>query len=101
MKNMGDKQPFESGYIRFWFTDRLAPGDGLTSLEELVVTDLSTGAVVTDDLTDPAKIIVQSKSIDVWRMGGTHGKAYKYTVRAGTAAGERLELDGLQLVIDR
>ena len=100
MINMGQKQPFEEFYFRFWFTNVLSSGDVLSNLEETEVVNYDTGEDVSETLIDSSKTVVGATSVDIWLKGGETGNTYKYTLRARTANGEGIEADGVLAVFE-
>jgi hypothetical protein len=100
MIDMGQKQPYEEFYFRFWFTDVLSSGDSLSSLSSLAATNFDTGADATSVVLDATKTVVGANSIDIWIKGGVADTVYKYTLRAHTANADKIEADGILAVVE-
>jgi hypothetical protein len=74
---LGFKQPAEAYYISFLFKSLLRS----YNIETAVITahDADSGADVTATITEVAKQVTRSHSVDVWVKGGTDGHTYKIT----------------------
>ena len=101
-KRFDPKQPNEEYYLSFNFTDDLNDEDEeISSVDSVVVTDLSDDSDVTTTLTDPVEQLNDENKVYVWVKGGTSGKRYKITVQITGTEGSIFELEGILPVFDK
>lgn len=98
------KQPWEEKRISHDFTQDLAAGDTIASVDSIDVFDASTGAEVTaaGHGVKPGSEQVDggSKSVSAVYIGGEDGQAFKARARVVTAGGEKLEGDLIIKIAD-
>jgi hypothetical protein len=92
MRSFGSKQPYESYYVAFDFTNVI--GEATITTATVVVVD-EEGTVVTETLTTVGSQLIVSPIVNVWVKGGATGKKYKITCKIGTDStpSELYELD--------
>lgn len=97
IQSFGSKQSYEEYFVTFDFF-RLISSDEILSAA-VVVTD-STGAVVTDTLTEAVKQSISGSQVNVFVKAGTSGSTYKITCKIVTETTEQYEMEAYLPVLD-
>ena len=92
MARLGSKQPYESYYISFDFTNVIG---SVSIASASVIAYDSSNATCTAAITTVANQTLATASVSVWVKGGTTDNEYKITCRITTSASpqEHYELD--------
>lgn len=84
------KQPFEKDYIAIAFTNRIADGDSLSTIEECECYDEDGANVTATIILSP---VVSGNDVNLWIQAGEDGKIYFLTIKVNTTQGGKKEED--------
>ena len=86
------KPAWDERRIAHDFTDDLAVGDSIASIDAILVSDADTGADITASAKGAAsdQVDTGNKSVSALYKGGTPGQKYRMVARVVTANGEKL-----------
>lgn len=100
MQKFPSKQPYEAYYVAFNFAARL----GVATISTAVVTvmdDAIPPVDVTDILTIPEDQNIIDPSVNTWVQAGVNGRTYTLTCKIVSSIGEKHELEGSMLVLEK